>query len=306
MTALELAAAPSALSPRQPAMHVLLEEASLGSEHLRGAPMPYELGRRYGGPLLIPLHNDRPTLVANFVSTLDGIVAFGNGDLSGGGLVSGFHEPDRFVMALLRAIADVVVVGAGTLRGADSHRWTPEHVQPAAADLLAAWRTSMGLAPRPTTVFVTASGNLPLHHPALAEPTSPVAVATTARGADRLAAAGLPQDVRVEVVGSGLELTGTDLIQLTDELGARLVLTEGGPHLLGVFLQADLLDELFLTLSPQMAGRGTAERLGLVEGLALPPGDGQWQELVSVRRSIDHLFLRYRRRDRRPTHKWES
>ena len=68
---------------------------------------------------------------------------------------------------------------------------------------------------------------------------------------------------------------------------------------MGQLVDADLLDELFLTIAPQLAGRGSGERLGLVEGIGLEPPEARWQALTSVRRSRDHLFLRYRRRDDR-------
>lgn len=262
-------------------------------DEVRGEGMPAELERRYGGPLLIRLRSDRPTIVANFVSTLDGIVALGGGDLSGGGLISGFHEPDRFVMGLLRALADAVVVGAGTLRGSTRHAWIAEHVHPRSAAAFAAWRAGMGLVPRPTTVIVTASGHIPVEHPGLSDPTIPVVIATTDAGAARLGARPIAPHVSIESVGAGPSVTGTDLAELGSRLGARLILTEGGPHLLSEVVESAVLDELFLTLAPQLVGRGGGERLGLVEGLALAPMDARWQELVSVRRSGDHLFLRY-------------
>jgi riboflavin biosynthesis pyrimidine reductase len=261
----------------------------------RGSGMPPDLERRYGGLLTIPLRSDRPTVMANFVSTIDGIVALGTGELSGGGPISGFHEPDRFVMGLLRALADVVVIGAGTLRGSDAHRWTPAHVHPASAASFAAWREAMGLPPAPTTVIVTAGGDIPTDHPGLADPAIPVVVATTPAGASRLGRSDVGGHVAVRTVETRDALAAHDVLRLATEDGARVVLTEGGPHLLGSFVDADLLDELFLTVSPQLVGRGGQERLGLVEGLSVAPEAGRWQHLVSIRRSTDHLFLRYRR-----------
>jgi riboflavin biosynthesis pyrimidine reductase len=256
--------------------------------------MPRQLADRYAGSLLIPLREDRPTVVANFVSTLDGIVALGTGDLSGGGVISGFHEPDRFVMALLRALADVVVVGAGTLRGSKDHLWTPDHVHPDFADALAEWRAAMHLAPEPTTVIVTASGRVPLDHGGLDDPSVPVVLATTSAGAERLLRQPLGEHVSVVPLGDGPALRAADLIALSARRGSRLILTEGGPNLLGEFVRADRLDEIFLTVAPQLVGRGSGDRLGLVEGIALPPAAARWHELVSLRRSDDHLFLRYR------------
>jgi riboflavin biosynthesis pyrimidine reductase len=258
----------------------------------RGAGMPRQLGRRYGGELLVPLRTDRPTVVANFVTTLDGIVAFGGGSLSGGGLISGFYEPDRFLMALLRAMADVVLVGAGTLRRSTASRWVAAHLQPQLADLFVEWRTTMGIRPNPTTVFVTASGDIPPRHPALCDEAIPVVIATTVVGAARLRGLGLPEHVEVQAVDSP---TGADLQGLLANLDARLVLSEGGPHLLGQLLASDVLDELFLTIAPQLGGRAAPDRLALVEGIAFPPDAARWLRLRSVRVSGDHLFLRYGR-----------
>jgi riboflavin biosynthesis pyrimidine reductase len=283
----------SALTLLEPLWQAAAERAA----EARGEQMPVELEARYGGRLLVPLATDRPTVIANFVSTLDGVVALGAGESTGGGPISGFHEPDRFVMGLLRSLADVVLIGAGTLRGSTAHRWTPAHVHPASAASFARWRAQMGLSPAPTTIIVSASGDLPLHHPGLNDPGVPVVVATTSAGARRLRAAGADRHLEVETPGNGEDLTADQIEALTARLGARLVLCEGGPHVLGQLEGADLVDELFLTVAPQVVGR-SGGRLGLVEGVALP-ASSRWQALVSVHRSADHLFLRYRR-TRRP------
>lgn len=286
------------MTERRAALDVLFEtEAADTGAEVRGRGMPAALERRYGGELRVPLRTDRPTIIANFVSTIDGIVAFGDGELSGGGLISGFHEPDRFVMGLLRALADVVAIGAGTLRGSTEHRWIAEHVHPASAPAFAAWRAEMGLPAKPTTMIVTATGEIPVEHNGLNDPTIPVVIATTPAGAQRLRGAGLADHVSIESIGTGGPISGEDLAALGDRLAARLLLTEGGPHLLGEFLRADMLDELFLTVAPQIVGRGSNERLALVEGLELPPSDARWDDLGSVRRSGDHLFLRYRSKE---------
>ena len=270
------------------------------SGEVRGLDMPPELERAYGGRLLVPLHLDGPTIVANFASTLDGVVAFGSGSLAGGGLISGFHGPDRFVMGLLRALADVVVVGAGTLRGSTSQRWIAEHIYPAAGRAYGEWRDSMGLPRRPTTLLVTASGDIPGDHPGLTDPAIPAVVATTRAGARRVRQASLAPHVSVHALRASGRLSGADVVAVAASLRGRLVLYEGGPHLLSEIVRADLLEELFLTLAPQLVGRGEHARPGLVEGVALDPPDARWHELVSVRRSDHHLFLRYRRRSTSP------
>ena len=107
---------------------------------VRGTRFPPDLRDRYDGELHVALRPDRPTVIANFVSTIDGVVAFDVDGSSGGGEVSGFFDPDRFVMGLLRAMADVVLVGAGTVRAAPTHVWTPRRVHKRSAESFAAWR----------------------------------------------------------------------------------------------------------------------------------------------------------------------
>jgi riboflavin biosynthesis pyrimidine reductase len=83
--------------------------------------------------------------------------------------------------------------------------------------------------------------------------------------------------------------------QLHAGFGARLVLCEGGPSLLGQLVGARLIDELFLTVAPQLAGRdGKADRPALIEGFAADAGAAPQATLLSVRKAGDHLFLRYR------------
>jgi riboflavin biosynthesis pyrimidine reductase len=75
--------------------------------------------------------------------------------------------------------------------------------------------------------------------------------------------------------------------------GYRVILTEGGPKLFGQFVEAGLVDELFLTLSPALAGHSEGQSFGLIEGVyfgrELRPA-----QLYSIRRGGDYLFLRYR------------
>jgi riboflavin biosynthesis pyrimidine reductase len=268
--------------------------AGAGAGPSRGDPMPAELVERYGGSLEIPIVPDRPTLLANFVSTLDGVVALGPGEERGGGVISGRFEPDRFVMALLRAAADVLVMGAGTIAGSSSPNWTAEHLQPDYAAALARWRRDLGLAPHPTTVIVTGSGDVRLGRRGVEDPTLPVIFATTESGAQRLRDIELPSHVGVEVLGTGATISPGELSTFLGRFGGQVVLCEGGPHLLGDLVAADIVDELFLTIAPQVIGREKG-RLGLVEGLGLAPDEARWHDLVSIKRAEDHLFLRYRR-----------
>jgi riboflavin biosynthesis pyrimidine reductase len=259
----------------------------------RGRPMSEVLRDPYGGPLDVVVHPDRPTLLVNF-ATIDGVVALGPGEEPGGGVISGFFEPDRFVMALLRAVSDVLLVGARTLAGSSSTDWTAEHLQPDLAPALRAWRRDLGLAPQPTAVIVTGSGDVRLGRRGVDDPEVPVVFATTPSGERRLRDRRLPAHVTVEVVGSGDRVAPDELATFLARYRDQVVLSEGGPHLLGGLVTADLVDEIFLTLAPQVIGRDGG-RFGLVEGLQLDPYDARWLELVSLKRAADHLFLRYRR-----------
>jgi len=75
--------------------------------------------------------------------------------------------------------------------------------------------------------------------------------------------------------------------------GYDVILTEGGPHVAGDLIKANLLDEAFITVSPVIAGRDHEARLGMVQGVELLPGRGLWSRLLSARRHGDFLFLRY-------------
>ena len=273
--------------------------AGTSSGAIRGGDLPADLAARYGTRLAIPLRPDGPTVIANFVTSLDGVVTLGD-DTSGGGEISGFFEPDRFVMGLLRAMADAIVVGAGTVRATPTHVWTPGRVNPASAGAYAAWRSALGIdQAQPTTVVVTGSGNLDLRHPALTDPDVPIVLVTTAAGAAVLHAQRPAAHLRLLATGTGPTVTSDALIDVLRSLGVRLALCEGGPHLLGALVAANRLDELFLTEAPQLFGRDErSARLSFVAGFAAAAGDGHWAELRSVRRAADHLFLRYRLRPR--------
>jgi hypothetical protein len=107
--------------------------------------LPQGLSELYDGDLHFPTSPAaRPFVIANFVSTLDGVVSYEIKGKSGGSTISGSDPADRFIMGLLRASADAIVVGAGTLRdvGAKS-LWTPEDVYPNAKHLYAEYRAGV-------------------------------------------------------------------------------------------------------------------------------------------------------------------
>lgn len=263
-------------------------------------PLPAELAAFYG-PLRLPIHSrhsGRPYVLGNFVTTLDGVVSLQAPGQKGGGEISGNNRHDHAIMGLLRAIADAIVVGAGTLRDSPGHRWTPAQVAPAYADAFSQLRITLGKQEMPLSVFVTTSGNISLSMTALQTPGIPVLIVTTAQGAQRIRAQQVPQWVQVAEVEADSEgsIDARTILQAVHQLRrCDIILTEGGPLLLGNFLAARVLDELFLTLAPQIAGRDEQTgRPGLVAGQVFAPQHPLWGELVSVKRSESHLFLRYR------------
>jgi riboflavin biosynthesis pyrimidine reductase len=264
-------------------------------DRARGPPLrlPERLRRVYG-PFCLPAPPRRPFVFANFAATLDGVVAFA-GSRSGGGDVSGHKPEDRLLMGLLRAVSDAVVVGAGTLRSVPRHRWTPEHIFPSYAREYRELRRTLGLAPEPTNVIVTSRGDLDLTLPVFTTPGLPALVVTTPAGAGQLLRGTIPSTTHIEVAGDGPAVRPAQLLgAIARHTPSRRILVEGGPHLIGDFFADRALDELFLTLAPQVAGRGIgAEVLGLVEGHLFGPGNPRWGRLHSVRRSGDHLFLRF-------------
>ena len=192
-------------------------------------------------------------------------------------------------MGLLRACADAVLLGAGTLRATPGHRWTADHIFPAMAGAFADLRARLGRKPQPRLVVITASGDFDTSHPAVADG---VMIITTKHGATALEGK-LPDSAEVLTI----EKNGrVDLQQVVQELRGRgfdVLLTEGGPHLTGDLLRADLLDEAFVTISPVIAGRDVETRLGMVAGAELLPGRNLWSRLLTARRKGDFLFLRY-------------
>ena len=268
-------------TPGSPPLTLLYER-----EDLPAAELPAPLMELYGGGLALT----PPVTFANFVTSLDGVVALSERRHSGTA-ISGRSQADRFVMGLLRAMSDCVLIGAETLRAeGDRALWTPEFIDPERAAAFASLRRRLGRRPQVRLVVVTATGRLDasaaaLQAGALLLTTEPAAAAL----AERLPAC------RVVGVGEGPRLDPARILDAVREEGLEAVLLEGGPTLFGQILDAGLVEQLFLTISPVAAGREAgAHRLGLVEGAAFSPELFRWWELLSLRRAGSHLFARYR------------
>lgn len=272
--------------PSEPTQTDALLTPIFEADGLASHPLPARLAELHGGDLGF----GSARLFANFVTSLDGITAIDPQAAGQGRIISGGPASDRFLMGLLRAFADVVLIGAGTLRAEPDHVWTPARVFPDAAADFGALRADLGLREHPRLAVVSASAAVDLELPALAGGF----VIANQEAAER-ARPRAPAGVTILSAGAMPHLDPVEIVAALRAEGVGRILTEGGPHLFGQLLGAKLIDELFLTVSPVLAGRTSGRsQIGLVEGTALLPDAGAWGRLLSVRRSESHLFLRYR------------
>jgi riboflavin biosynthesis pyrimidine reductase len=187
--------------------------------------LPRLLAATYGGDLGF----QPPCTYANFVASLDDVAALGPEYGSSGSTISLHNPADRFVMGLLRACADTVLIGAGTLRATPGHLWTPAHVCPGAADAFSELRRSRRQAHEPRLAVATASGDLPTEHPALQRRTL---ILTTTEGARRLHGR-IPSTCTVVDLGGQALLPTAELLAVIRSHGGEIVLSEAGPRLFG-------------------------------------------------------------------------
>ena len=219
-----------------------------------------------------PAPPGRPWVLANMVTSVDGAFAV---DGRSGGLGG---EPDRLMFTAVRSLPDVILVGAGTARTERYRRPAPGP----AADL----RTARGQSAAPRLAVVSNRGHVPEDQPFLA-----------GDGPDPLlfhpataALTGLPAGVEpVEAGTESVDLAGA--LAYLVATGARTVLCEGGPTLLGELHTADLVDEYFVTLAPNMVGGG---QVGFLGGTSAQARDLRLHRLLEQ----DDVLLGTWRRDR--------
>jgi riboflavin biosynthesis pyrimidine reductase len=253
---------------------------------------------------------DRPWIFSNFVQSLDGIVSF-KGRHAAGSDISRSAE-DRWLMDLLRAHADAVLLGVNTLveetqlgerpRGPIFRIMDPE---------LRRLRQSLGRG-RERNLFVTGAAALDLaDYRVFDGELVDAAIVTTSTGARRLQERPSHPHVRVLVSGEGALVDLPEAMrELRSELGVRYLLCEGGPTLYGHMSRAGLIDEKFVTVSPIEVGQiipPEQQATELERDLAVKirpttfnaPGftleSAPWWRWMSCRRVEDHQFSRYRR-----------
>ncbi|MFZ1163641.1 pyrimidine reductase family protein [Mycobacterium sp.] len=238
------------------------------SRDLDGADLPDLYG--------YPADRDGVWLRANFIASLDGGATFGgrSGRLGRSG--------DRAVFSVLREVADVVLVGAGTVRAEGYAGARPTVAQRHR-------RQARGQSEVPQLAIVTRSGQLERDMPVFTRTEVPPLICTCAAVADRTrrTLAGLADVVDCSI-NDPAEVDPAAVLAVLAERGLPRVLTEGGPMLFSSFVEHGLLDELCLTIAPTLVG-GQAGRIAT----------GPEQVLTGMRRAHvltdddGYLYTRY-------------
>ncbi|MDQ0937451.1 pyrimidine reductase family protein [Streptomyces turgidiscabies] len=216
-------------------------------------------------------------LRANMVSTLDGAAQH-----------DGRSQPissaaDMRIFGTLRQLADVVLVGAETVRQ-EGYRPVRARAEFAAA------REAAGQAEVAAVAIVSASLELDYSLPLFTSPLVPTLILTGAAAAPDKVATAEKAGARVVVAGDGMGVDPARAVRALADLGHNRLLAEGGPRLLGQLVAAGVLDELCLTISPMLTV-GDAQRISGGPSVGVP----RHFELVSLLEEAGFLFSRYRR-----------
>lgn len=215
----------------------------------------------------------RRWLAVNYVSSADGAVEVG------GRARQLSNLPDQKILKLGSDLADVLLVGATTAMVEEFQGVHPD-------DFTLERRRRHGLRDVPPTAVVTTGRSLPADASVITEAITPTIVITSA-------AAPAKKQKAWEAAGAELLIAGEETVDLAvaieglTERGLRRIDCEGGPHLFGELLAADVVDELRLTISPLLVS-GTHERIAT--GVPLEPVD---LELASVLTEDCTMLVRY-------------
>jgi riboflavin biosynthesis pyrimidine reductase len=281
-------------------------------DHAEPSPVADESLAGYGNLGFPAAPADRPWIYTNFVQSLDGMVSLLGKYASGGEIAQ--SSADRWVMDLLRAYADGVLMGMNTLReemrlrGPESRGIVFQVVEPEFLRL----REKLGKG-RQRNIFVTRGLDLQLSQSKVFDGDAVDAVVLTSpEGASRLCAHKTHPQVTVIAAGEGDQLDLPAAIRkLRTRVGIEHLLCEGGPTLYGTLARADLVDEKFVTIAPVEVGQivpPEQERLPKEQGVdpLIRPnvfgGPGFTRESMtrwtwlSCRKQGDHQFNRYRRK----------
>jgi 2,5-diamino-6-(ribosylamino)-4(3H)-pyrimidinone 5'-phosphate reductase len=221
---------------------------------------------------------NRPFVFVNMAATVDGKITSAAREYP---LFA--SAMDRRRMDLRRAEADALLVGAGTLRADDPPLWLrdPEARQ---------YRASLGRPPELTRVVVTRGGELPATSRFFDERDGGDRIVAVPEELPEARLSGLGGAATIWRCGTGqVDLPG--LLLRLKQRGIERLLLEGGGELNWQFLEADLIDELYVTVAPALLGGRDSPTI--VEGRGLPMAGQRRLRLLEVDRHDDELFCRW-------------
>ncbi len=285
------------IAPIMREFHVLFDE--LSAQGGGSAPLDPAMAS-YGGLVFPPPPPTRPWIYANFVQTIDGIVSL-LGDEASGADIGGLPE-DRWLMDLLRAHADAVILGMGTLR-AEQRLERPRPRGPVFRIVhpeLEQLRVRLGRG-RQRNILVTARAAFQLGDYAVFDGELVDATVVTTHEGARSLDSQRGRHPHVDIVAVDPAGDSVDLVQaiaaLQQRYGIRYLLCEGGPSLYSGMLTAGLIDEEFLTVAPLEVGAMSAHgpRPTVLPGIGLSRQDAVRWRWLSCRKVADYQFHRFRR-----------
>lgn len=247
---------------------------------LHTLPLPPLLRDIYGGDLQFvigPGKLARPVTFLNFVTDRDGV--FNMKHKLGGGPVSRGNEADAFGMALLRSVADAVMVGAGTVNGEPDHKWHTDFIFDVFPQMkgkeqlraaFKAWRRELGKTDEhPPTYFMTNSGKVDFTAAVFKDAQIKKYIVTGAKGAKWLRSEGGMTRQKLEALNTEVLEYGGDTLdadQMMREIrefhGVEYLLHEGGRSVAAALVEQHLVDQLFLTqMSHSLADDEPADQM---------------------------------------------
>ncbi len=272
---------------------VLFSEAAARSEPSES--LPGVLRAVLGADWAVPRFEQRPYVYSNLAASRDGRMSFALPGFDKSGVVTAANPHDRWLMALLRARADAVLMGDTTVKIETGILATAEHVCDYDAAAWAALRALEGRAPEPLMVILSYDCALEPSEACFQRMGAHVVLATTRHGIERAKALRARARIDAHLLGEEAVDLPALVRLLHEQYGVRSLLCEGGPRVMAGMFAAKLIDEEFLTYCPVIVGASCEQpRPSYVEGVAFAPHNAPQSSIQALRRAGDFLFLHTR------------
>ena len=273
------------------AFQLLFDDASPSENSSSSLPLAFQ--EIYGGDWQVPVVDGRPYTFSNFAQSRDGRISFAEPGIATGGDVTGFNVYDRWLMGLLRARADAILMGDVTVTMEPEFVFCAETISPNDADAFTALRRSEGRKELPLVVILSLEGKIDWTLPCFQDARSHILLATTTVGAANVSDCDCAATVEVLILGDDIVDLQRLVTMLYDGFGVHTLLCEGGSRVFANMLDAGLIDEEFVTLCPTFIGRTpTRHRPSYTEGVAWTPATAPYSKPLNLRRAGDMLYMR--------------